>query len=96
MTTTATEKLPILLGRKTTYVSSVIAQLRERPEGAPHTLCAHCPAAMWVVQVDPRCFCQAMKELTWTTGATPITLCDGRQTAVAEFEEAKARLPRNG
>ena len=96
MTTPSTEKRPQLLGSDTPYVSSVIARLSKRPEGAPHTLCAHCPAAMWVEQAEPRCFCQAMKEITWTPkSATPVTQCDGRETAVAELKEATARLARD-
>ena len=95
MTTTPAEKPPQLLGRPTTHVfSSVIARLRQEPGGAPHTLCADCPAAMWVVEGKPRCFCGAMKEVTWTTeSATPITQCDARETAVANFQEAKKQLP---
>lgn len=92
MSATASSTPPVTLhGTKTDYVPSVFRFSKLAP---PRTICAHCPAAIWFQQEGWHCFCNVMKIETWRGVSKPITVCDGRESAVAKFETEKAMPAR--
>lgn len=57
---------------------------------APDAACTSCPASIWYQDDQPRCFCNIMKLQTWPPAPKAIVACDGRESAVARWENEQA------
>jgi hypothetical protein len=83
---------PKMRGVPCDYRPSIFKSLGLSGSEIPHTLCAHCPAAMWYERDGLVCFCTVMKVTTWTPAGEPVSACDGRDAAVAEYEQQMSKL----
>ena len=81
-----------LIGKQSTYRSSIFVVKGVVRDGTPNTLCAACPASLWYEQKSYQCFCMTMKTFTWNGVGTPITRCDGRERALAAMELEMEKL----
>ena len=77
---------PEMRGVKCDYRPSIFAALGLHDPEIPRTLCALCPAAMWYERKGLVCFCTVMKVTMWTPSGEPVSACDGRDRAVAQYE----------
>lgn len=71
-------------GADTTFRPTLFLIGSERQ--APEAACASCPAAIWYQDKETQCFCNIMKMQTWPR-SNAIVACDGREAAVARWEE---------
>ena len=62
----------------------------QHDEAPPQIACASCPSAMWYHSGKWRCFCQQMKVATVGENIPKITVCDGREMALAQYRRALA------
>lgn len=58
---------------------------------APPAACASCPASLWYQDDQIRCFCNIMKVPTWPPASKPVIACDGRESAVAQWEQQQSK-----
>lgn len=72
-------------GAATTFRPALFSNSRELQ--APEAACSSCPAAIWYHDDRTRCFCNIMKMPTWPRESGAIVACDGRESAVARWEE---------
>jgi hypothetical protein len=82
--TTTTEK-PKLRGQQYEYSPPALELVPS--DQRPHTLCAHCPDAIWFRRTEWHCFCDTMKNLSHQPSMHPVTICDGRERAITRLAE---------
>jgi hypothetical protein len=82
--TTATER-PKLIGQKYEYTPVALGKVDR--DQRPHSLCAHCPDAIWFMRTEWQCFCDTMKNISHQSELNPVTICDGRERAIARLME---------
>ena len=92
MTNATGEPRAKLIGTQTDYRPFAISKQLASGRATPHTICAVCPAALWFEQGGLQCFCTTMKFRSWPMSETPVTVCDGREAAIALYNTEKAKL----
>jgi hypothetical protein len=68
------------------YISPLIEQLPTA--GRPEAACVNCPKSLRFKNNELQCFCTVMHLVTYGRKEAPITNCDGREIALAEFQRA--------
>lgn len=91
MTSSPTGASRTLRGRPTDFQSSFFSLTGVAPADMPPTVCTSCPASLWREQNGVLCFCNLMKETTWTSSKAPVTCCDGREASLAKLEMERAQ-----
>lgn len=71
-------------GARTPYRSPLVATVGQVKAIGDYPACATCPAGMWLVTDDLRCFCKVMKNYTFGVGYPPVIACDERDLLLAE------------
>lgn len=62
-------------------------------EGDPlSTACGSCPTAVWYRSDQLKCFCNMLKMTIWVRGMSAVSICDGREAAIARYEQELSQL----
>lgn len=90
MTTAPSNRVPRLIqaGSPSPFVSHVLEATAPKDYPTPVPACATCPASYWLhTTTTLKCFCQALRVVTWGGREQPVMACDARETAIARMLE---------
>ena len=68
------------------YFSPTLARLPEARRPLPLPACASCPASGWYTTTKGlACYCTNYGRTVWNKVMPPVTVCDGREKALARL-----------
>lgn len=78
-----------LLGQSWMLSSPILTTIPGETRPTELTVCATCPSANWFLTVQKlKCYCSAMRILSWGAEEMPIRACDMREMAIDKINQS--------